>query len=433
MLNKYVVPNENIELHLIPDGAEIYNNGVNSGVINKEMADFFISIDGTKRLHEIIKGLYFIKDQEDLNNLLEFIKKAKSFGYITLSENPTKVHTRITGDREHYIPTHIMVELTYKCNLLCKHCYTKYYKTCAEIGPRKWIEKLKIMKELGVRYVEFTGGEPLIKNDFNKILLFSLEKFHKVGILTNGYNFKPEIFRIISENKEKVLVNISLDSSDPEEHDIIRGKGGAFQNAISTIRMLSEKEIFVRVTMSVNEQNLERVESTLLLAKEAGAKSFVLGPVLPLGKGERFDIISIPTSRRFVKVTEELIQKYRDFVGVLDDEKLKAAEYFGNCGLGWRSVTIAPDGKVRACPFLEPVKNFIIGDIKKWLPNKVFKNKALFLYRKLKAPGPEICDDCKDLLFCKGCIVRGLKMARKKGSKCRWYKTNEEVLRCLLK
>jgi len=433
MLDRFIIPNRSMELHLTPDGAEVYKNGIATGVINKEAADFFMSINGTKMLHQIIKDLYFIKDKEDLENFLKFIEKAESYGDIVLSEKPVEVHVKISGDRDHYIPTHIMVELTYKCNLSCSHCYARYYSNNVELGPKKWVERLRMMKELGVRYVEFTGGEPLIKNDFVKILSYCLQNFNKVGILTNGYNFKSEVFTIIKEYKDKVLVNISLDSSNPEEHNEFRGRGDAFQRTVATIRMLAEEGIFVRVTMSVYEENIDRIESTLLLAKAAGARSFVWGPVLPFGKGKRFDTVSIMTSHRFIEKTEELARKYRGFVAILEGEKIEAMDYFGNCGLGWKSVTLSPDGKVRACPFLEPTKNFLLGDIKKQLPHTVFKNKAIFLYRRLKSPGPQICGECKNLVFCKGCIVRGLQMARKKRVKCKWYKANEEVLECLLK
>ena len=199
MLNKFVIPNENMELHLTPDGAEVYKKGISTGVINKEAADFFMSIDGTKTLNEIVEGLYFVKDQEDLENFLKFIEKAVSYGDIVLSERPVKVHLKVTGDINHYIPTHVMVELTYRCNLSCSHCYARYYRNNIELGPKKWVEKLRMMKELGVRYVEFTGGEPLIKNGFVKILFYCLQNFHKVGILTNGYSLKSEILKIIKD------------------------------------------------------------------------------------------------------------------------------------------------------------------------------------------------------------------------------------------
>jgi len=431
MLNKFVIPNENMELHLTPDGAEVYKKGISTGVINKEAADFFMSIDGTKTLNEIVEGLYFVKDQEDLENFLKFIEKAVSYGDIVLSERPVKVHLKVTGDINHYIPTHVMVELTYRCNLSCSHCYARYYRNNIELGPKKWVEKLRMMKELGVRYVEFTGGEPLIKNGFVKILFYCLQNFHKVGILTNGYSLKSEILKIIKDYKDKVLANISLDSSDPDEHNKFRGRSDAFQKTVATIRMLAEEDIFVRVTMSVYEHNIERIESTLILAKEAGAKSFAWGPVFLFGKGKEFDTMSIPTSAKFIEKTEELSKKYKDFVAVLEGDKLESIDYFGNCGLGWRSITLSPDGRVRACPFLRPSKDFVLGDIKRQLPLTVFQNKKIFLYRSLKAPDFEICGDCKYLVFCKGCVVRGLQMVKDKKVKCNWYRANEEILECL--
>ena len=152
-----------------------------------------------------------------------------------------------------------------------------------------------------------------------------------------------------------------------------------------------------------------------------------------LVKEKKFDTVSIVTSAKFIERTEELSKKYKDFVAVLEGDKLESIDYFGNCGLGWRSVTLSPDGKVRACPFLIPSKDFVLGDIRRQLPLTVFQNKKIFLYRSLEAPGPGICSDCENLIFCKGCIVRGLQMVKSKRVKCNWYKANEEVLECLFK
>ena len=83
------------------------------------------------------------------------------------------------------------MELTERCNNNCIHCYINQ-----EENNKELIEKELTTKELkdiitkaadiGVMTIRFTGGEPLLRNDFKEIYLFTKRLGIKVIIFTNA-------------------------------------------------------------------------------------------------------------------------------------------------------------------------------------------------------------------------------------------------------
>ncbi len=70
------------------------------------------------------------------------------------------------------------------CNLRCTYCDTNYaYYHGKEISDDEIIAKIE---EYGVRFVEFTGGEPLLQEDTPQLIKTLLDKGYEVLIETNG-------------------------------------------------------------------------------------------------------------------------------------------------------------------------------------------------------------------------------------------------------
>ncbi len=70
------------------------------------------------------------------------------------------------------------------CNLRCTYCDTNYaYYNGKEISDDEIISKIE---EYGVKFVEFTGGEPLLQEETPKLIKTLLDKGYEVLIETNG-------------------------------------------------------------------------------------------------------------------------------------------------------------------------------------------------------------------------------------------------------
>jgi 7-carboxy-7-deazaguanine synthase len=116
----------------------------------------------------------------------------------------------------------LFVRLT-GCNLRCAYCDTKYaYEEGFEISCE---ELLKKIKEFNMKYVQITGGEPLLQTEVY-LLMDKLVKDFEVLLETNGS---------ISIKKVNPSIKIILDVKTP-------GSGMSDKNLIENLNFLKEKD-----------------------------------------------------------------------------------------------------------------------------------------------------------------------------------------------
>ncbi|MDD4055169.1 MAG: radical SAM protein [Bacteroides sp.] len=290
--------------------------------INEMATKILANCDGTKSISMIL-----VQVETNLNNdqslkltpTIGFVKEAIKRGYLECYDHPHPRKIHITGSSDYYTPIHMMLELTYNCNLKCKHCYNDSgLKKADNIPLNDYLKIIQELKNKGVRGVELTGGEPLCHPDFKSIFKECAESFETVAVLTNGYALDEKIAELIGEYKQKVIVQVDLDGSSAEVHDYIRGVHGSFEKAKSAIKYLAQRNIKTRAAMSVLPNSIFDIENTLLLAKELGARWFAFSPVQKIGRGT--DMLFNFTDRDYLhmeEIKQTFISKYKDFVLVV--------------------------------------------------------------------------------------------------------------------
>ena len=85
----------------------------------------------------------------------------------TVSETSTQplLHRAMSRAARHLIPFQVTLELTYRCNLRCKHCYIDEPAE-GELSLTEWKGALDQLASAGSLYLLITGGEPLARSDF---------------------------------------------------------------------------------------------------------------------------------------------------------------------------------------------------------------------------------------------------------------------------
>ena len=94
-------------------------------------------------------------------------------------------------------PTYVAFRLTSKCINNCKYCYGPDRKT-RDLSLIELRTLFNYLKNNGVEAILLTGGEPLLRNDFKKILGLLKKDNFKIFLDTSGYNFdryKNEILK----------------------------------------------------------------------------------------------------------------------------------------------------------------------------------------------------------------------------------------------
>lgn len=172
---------------------------------------------------------------------------------------------------------------TKACNLKCKHCYIEKnpYKNEEDfISLDKIKTSLMTVKNISLKSIYLTGGEPLLHPDFNQILRMCL-KISNTTVMSNGImiNDKKARFlrKIDDESKFETIYRISLDSVNEIENDNLRGRG-SFRKALVAISSLLKYE-FNPIISVVNYQNKEKSQIFEEFQNYFSKKDFVLDDI----------------------------------------------------------------------------------------------------------------------------------------------------------
>lgn len=329
--------------------------------------------------------------EDDLKDLISFCLNE---GIIT--EKPTKrLYPEI---RQSPIPSlrYLELQITKRCNLRCKHCF---------VGESRNIdlslEKIKrILKEFegmqGLR-VLFTGGEPLLHPNFERINQILPEFALRKILFTNGMLVDDSLLDKLNFHE----IQFSLDGMQ-KGHESLRGKG-TFNKTLSAIRKATERGFDVSVATVVHRKNLEEFEELERLIKTLKIRDWTV------------DALTLTGNLRFNSefwVEPEIAGEYMKKYGFSKEEHPRAEGY----ACGAHLLAVLATGKVAYCSFFEETP---IGDIDEGL-EVLWKRKKKILLKELECA--EI--NCPYLQECfGGCRYRALAMTGKESSrdtfKCR--------------
>lgn len=183
------------------------------------------------------------------------------------------------------IPLSVQLDLTYRCNERCIHCYLDHddhgEMTTAEIK-----NLLDQMADAGVFYLTISGGEILMRRDFFEILEYARARTFCVKLKTNGILIrKQEADRIKALGVESV--QISIYSHIPEVHDAITKFPGSLTQSIEAIRRLRAHGIHVIMANVLMIQNASDYKGVQALAAELGAQFIIDPTITPMMDGDR--------------------------------------------------------------------------------------------------------------------------------------------------
>lgn len=302
-------------------------------------------------------------------------------------------------------PLNISFEVTYKCNLRCKHCYASAGNALEEELTTKQI--LKFIDELAdmkVFSISLTGGEPLARKDIFQIIRHCVDNNLGVLLSTNGTLITREKAMQLRK-MERVVVQISLDGINAQTHDSIRGVQGAHQQAMRGLKNVLDSGIEgVRVATVATRLNFREIP---LLADELdkmGVSYQRILRFLPLGRGGTQRDLAL-TNQEIKQLLETLEKKQSehgqiliDFSDAFNPPIIDRPTHACTGGVLWCAVN--PKGYVVPCTYLNSMEIAI--DLKaESIANKSFKeiweNYALF--KALRNPNLFLKGKCKNCQY----------------------------------
>lgn len=283
----------------------------------------------------------------------------------------------------------VFLEITYSCNLKCKHCYIKEeIYGCQNENVYMSFERAKNiiddLENIGVVHVLITGGEPLINPDFYDIVEYASSKNFLLTILTNGTMLKEE--DILSKLKNCDIFDIRLSLyGDKINHDSFTGITGSFNKTINTIKQLNGNLNIGTGVYVVNNKNYEDFEYIIDLFDKNNWDLSINTMITPTVEGNMD-----PTNYR---ITE------KQFLNIIHQKKVSTNG--SSCSAGSSRIRITPRGDLIPCEMF-PIK---FGNVfeKNLLNILESQNRKYFLKMFNDILENHSCSKCLDLKNCKFC------------------------------
>jgi radical SAM protein with 4Fe4S-binding SPASM domain len=167
------------------------------------------------------------------------------------------------------IPLSVHLDLTYRCNERCIHCYLDHddhgEMTTAEIE-----DLLSQLCEAGVFFLIFSGGEVLLRRDFFHLVEYARRLLFNLKIKTNGVMIgDKEAHRLRELGVEQI--QLSVYSHRPQVHDAITKLPGSLKRTVEAIRRLRSHDLKVTIANVLMTANSCDNAGVMALANELGA------------------------------------------------------------------------------------------------------------------------------------------------------------------
>ncbi len=302
------------------------------------------------------------------------------------------------ASREH-IPLDVSLELTWRCNFRCAHCYIPDFQAPDGLATGRILRLLDELAEMGTLFLALTGGEPLLRRDWETIARRARELGFLVTLLTNGALVDNTTAATLAGLG--VVAEVSFHSAAPGVFDRVTGVPGSFHRVLSGVERLRDAGCTVELTTPVSRLNPDGASGVPELARELGvacrtytkifaAKDGGLGPLqLRLPEEEALVLQAGPATGCHIP---EGTANHPAGDGPL-------------CAAGVRYANVTASGDVLACNVLPGSA----GNLNERSFREIWEGSPwLATLRGITARDLPVCSTCSKLAWCGRCHAQAL-------------------------
>ena len=254
------------------------------------------------------------------------------------------------------------IDLTYRCNNNCRHCWLRIPGDAKEAAEELSFEEIRDIvreaKNMGCSSWDISGGEPMLRPDFVEIFEYITANARSYTLNTNGTLITPKIARLLKKKGSKL---IALYGATAKVHDHITRTPGSFETTMAGFNYLKEAGAGFTVQLIPMRDNYHEFKRMIELA-ESLSKYYRIGAAwLYLSAGGDPEINqeiirqrlpareAVELDKPDLSYEEGLSGEVADFGCKPQNEKF----LFANCIATRKSFHIDPYGKMSFCCFIK--------------------------------------------------------------------------------
>jgi len=297
------------------------------------------------------------------------------------------------------VPLTTHIDLTYRCNERCEHCYLEHDDK-GEMSYGEISSLLEQLAEAGVFFLILSGGEPMIRRDFWEIVARARELQFNVKIKTNAVLIRDEEARRLRAMGVEQM-QVSVYSHRPEVHDAVTKLPGSLERTLRGIRALRAAGLKVAMSNVMMRSNLGDRHGVAELARETGATYSADPTVTGMMNGDRGVLDLRIDGSDLVELfhDKELVGDPESFCApppAAGDEERNALP----CSAGHSACYVSPYGDVYPCVQF-PLPS---GNVRRQKFMDIWRNSPeLAEVRSIRMRDLPVCSTCSHLGSCTRC------------------------------
>ena len=157
------------------------------------------------------------------------------------------------------IPLSGTLELTFRCNNRCAHCYVSQgiddeKEKGKELRYPEIRHLLDDLAEEGCLWLLLTGGEPLVREDFLDIYLYAKKKGFLITLFTNGTLVTPSVADFLREFPPRAI-EISLYGITEKTYERVSRSQGSYEQCMEGIDLLLQRKLPLKLKTVITTIN----------------------------------------------------------------------------------------------------------------------------------------------------------------------------------
>ncbi len=246
------------------------------------------------------------------------------------------------------MPMLLNLEFTKKCNARCHFCKNWQLDSSSELEDYS-----PVIKKFRPVLVSISGGEPLLRKNYDELIRKLRPYCHYVSIITNGALLNLESAeRLVKAGVDQISVSLDYIGA---EHDRTRMVEGLYDHIEKIVPMLASRGIKMSLNTIIMESNLDQIIPLAHKAKEwecgisysayCSLKSDCSGEMVR--EKQHSELVAVVKEIKSLKGKLNNIRNSNYYLS-------RIPEYFKNgiipeCQAGFKWIQVTPDGYIQQC------------------------------------------------------------------------------------
>lgn len=155
-------------------------------------------------------------------------------------------------------------EATRNCNFSCKYCSTgsSKNKKNTDVDTQMIVDNIFVpAKDLGTKFIDFSGGEFLLRKDSLELLQTAINMGFSVGIVSNGSTLNNKKLKQLKDVAgEELIISLGINSFDSDNKAT---RDNDFNNTVKLIERINEFGFKINISVTIGEFNKKSFEDTI--------------------------------------------------------------------------------------------------------------------------------------------------------------------------